>query len=917
MNNVHHHPPQLLVDLILTEKTYANDLFIIINQVAAAFSPTNLPPAHLDNHFRLIESIFRFHKAFHAHSILPIDQAQSNTHLLAFVSLFNTLVTQLAPVYHRYCHPTGWAGAGGWTRDPHLNNSNHTLIQILLSLNWPDSLPKPNCPPIFPEAPYPPEDLFIYDSNSVPHPTLTVFFALPFARLFYYRKLSQLLLQSLQHGTAEHKSVYDSAQQITILLNRGRAQWSLSPLQLMSAVQLPTKPPPPQPIAASFGQESSPRRLSPVPPAHPSSLRTSTETTLSGLAESSIGSTIDEVFDQTNPSTPLSSSSLTFEAQQQATHKLPPRDMVQVSRGVFVQQAVLNLQTQLDTSRCLDIFTMSPKQCRLLLAPPTLAYSRLLRFSSDANFKICPHSDPTREIKTTSGRLILITDLLMFCEHKDLQLSPKPPTMWLMYPPLAGKHLQVNPVCNDLEFAFDVVAMGKEVVRVSVSNLTERDVWVQHLQDAIKFGQQVAHQKQIGPAVPENPSQALLDGTCSSLKTPKLLALSSLSISNAIPPRLGTQSQPISPSFSNSSDIRPASSFSAHPDHQPAHQSFPSLAHQFHKSPSDTGGALVSQMAAHSLGPPQNSFQHPSRNRDPQQERGDFSPQRMNVNGSQAQSLRSPGMYSDGHPSQPGPGPSNPAGFCPDQTVPLRTIRKAPSAHALGARFDPRTANLPPMPIPFGQPSQASNDPRSSGKMPIALTDPNLIVRSTSTEPYRDRQYRPPSSIINRGFERPPSGAIPNSRSSKLTTTTIGTRISGFKSEDYSDDDDDLPPQSPVQTTPKDEKSILAASMKTKVFLKQSHSQWKSLGTAKLHLFISKPGNHKQLVVGSEKGNKTLISTIVLSDGVERVGRTGVAVDLSDRGARTGIVYMLQMKNENSAVGLFEQLLEGSDRRPQ
>ncbi|KAI9605652.1 hypothetical protein H4Q26_004017 [Puccinia striiformis f. sp. tritici PST-130] len=692
-----------------------------------------------------------------------MNNAQSNTHLLAFVSLFNTLVTQLAPVYHRYCHPTGWAGAGGWTRDPHLNNSNHTLIQILLSLNWPDSLPKPNCPPIFPEAPYPPEDLFIYDSNSVPHPTLTVFFALPFARLFYYRKLSQLLLQSLQHGTAEHKSVYDSAQQITILLNRGRAQWSLSPLQLMSAVQLPTKPPPPQPIAASFGQESSPRRLSPVPPAHPSSLRTSTETTLSGLAESSIGSTIDEVFDQTNPSTPLSSSSLTFEAQQQATHKLP--------------LAVLNLQTQLDTSRCLDIFTMSPKQCRLLLAPPTLAYSRLLRFSSDANFKICPHSDPTREIKTTS----------------DLQLSPKPPTMWLMYPPLAGKHLQVNPVCNDLEFAFDVVAMGKEVVRVSVSNLTERDVWVQHLQDAISLGNK----------------------------------------------------------FLNSSDIRPASSFSAHPDHQPAHQSFPSLAHQFHKSPSDTGGALVSQMAAHSLGPPQNSFQHPSRNRDPQQERGDFSPQRMNVNGSQAQSLRSPGMYSDGHP--------------------LSQVQ----GHQILRAFVPTNANLPPMPIPFGQPSQASNDPRSSGKMPIALTDPNLIVRSTSTEPYRDRQYRPPSSIINRGFER--------------------TRISGFKSEDYSDDDDDLPPQSPVQTTPKDEKSILAASMKTKVFLKQSHSQWKSLGTAKLHLFISKPGNHKQLVVGSEKGNKTLISTIVLSDGVERVGRTGVAVDLSDRGARTGIVYMLQV----------------------
>ena len=76
------------------------------------------------------------------------------------------------------------------------------------------------------------------------------------------------------------------------------------------------------------------------------------------------------------------------------------------------------------------------------------------------------------------------------------------------------------------------------------------------------------------------------------------------------------------------------------------------------------------------------------------------------------------------------------------------------------------------------------------------------------------------------------------------------------------------------------------------------------------------------------------MSTIVLTDGVERVGKTGVAIELSNRGARTGIIYMLQvrslrsssvedeltfsfgtqMKTEQSAVGLFGQLLMGSDR---
>ena len=71
----------------------------------------------------------------------------------------------------------------------------------------------------------------------------------------------------------------------------------------------------------------------------------------------------------------------------------------------------------------------------------------------------------------------------------------------------------------------------------------------------------------------------------------------------------------------------------------------------------------------------------------------------------------------------------------------------------------------------------------------------------------------------------------------------------------------------------------------------------------------------KQLVVEADNKEKTmLISTIVLTDGVERVGKTGIAIELSDAGARTGIVYMIQLRNEKSAGGLYETLLTGSDR---
>jgi len=108
--------------------------------------------------------------------------------------------------------------------------------------------------------------------------------------------------------------------------------------------------------------------------------------------------------------------------------------------------------------------------------------------------------------------------------------------------------------------------------------------------------------------------------------------------------------------------------------------------------------------------------------------------------------------------------------------------------------------------------------------------------------------------------------------------------------------------------------STISADMKCKVFLKQQHAQWKSLGSAKLKLYRQSPTNVKQLVVEAGSKGAILISTIVLTDGVERVGKTGVAIELSDKGARTGIVYMIQLRSEKSAGGLFDSLLEGSDR---
>lgn len=211
-----------------------------------------------------------------------------------------------------------------------------------------------------------------------------------------------------------------------------------------------------------------------------------------------------------------------------------------------------------------------------------------------------------------------------------------------------------------------------------------------------------------------------------------------------------------------------------------------------------------------------------------------------------------PGMY----PPRP---PSEPNG-----------VHKSPSVHSLGSQYSQHT-QAPPLPnFPPGH--------------------PNGTLRNSS---------------FAGGLQVPqPRTLLPSAQARAISMAEMPIT-------------EPSPPNSPLQT-PQDlgpVVSTVSAQMKCKVFLQQHHAQWKSLGSAKLKLYRQDPTNVKQLVVEADNKDKTiLISTIVLTDGVERVGKTGVAIELSDKGARTGIVYMIQLRNETSAGGLFDSLIAGSDR---
>jgi hypothetical protein len=239
---------------------------------------------------------------------------------------------------------------------------------------------------------------------------------------------------------------------------------------------------------------------------------------------------------------------------------------------------------------------------------------------------------------------------------------------------------------------------------------------------------------------------------------------------------------------------------------------------------------------------------------------------------------RQPPISVNGQFAPPNPPYVVPPGRAPSDPSFQGGIRKIPSA------------------APLSSPTEPGRAPPFDGALhPAMASSPNLLLPRTNSlgtmgEPQPQLrpvlpsvQFRAPSMVVGPQIDEPSPPTSPTLKSKPVPTGPVTSSVS--------------------------------AQMKCKVFLKQGHAQWKSLGSARLKLYHQQPTNVKQLVVEAEDKNKSvLISTIVLSDGVERVGKTGVAVELSDNGARTGIVYMIQLRNEQSAVGLYESLLEGSDR---
>ncbi|KAJ1045073.1 hypothetical protein NDA14_007927 [Ustilago hordei] len=1008
-----------LVDLLETEAAYVSELSKIIKKVAAAWSRSNFPPPELDTMFRNVEAIYRANRSF-LKALKEIGPNPSSPKALG--DLLMKWIDDLEAPYTRFCE-SYLADFDAWG----VVQSNPRISKLLEEVSG--ATDAEGNPMVFSDRKRDPNEPWTLDS----------LFALPHIRLRYYKKLYSRLLKSTQPGRSDHRLLVRANDKLDELVEKSKRRLAVSVLEQVAGRESQsrdssfaesnvtgensprdrvssatstsdTQSPSVRPVQTMGGKLSSPPRTAPVAPAEPSNnaaaaaalpASTSNPTLLpaAGRAPTPGGMPMfDAPTTQLNglnleqplsvsPSRPDLIRGNSEAASVHDSNSQTTGDDSASTRTNSLTQPIAHLENRLDTSKTLDIFTMKPKKCQLQMHPPNLPFARALRKSADVVIHFTPSSGGP-EISIRRAHIFLLTDLFLVCERMtpseraEMSKGGVGSDMWLLYPPLAGKHLRVADEGGQGN-VLSITVLRKEKLIVHTDSKEAKEDWLEHFSDCNKFAANMGLKVRTSNPALSAPSAGSSLASGPSLTTPALSPAISVTPSSAHGhenEEVITGPSPFSPEGGNSpvigSDLSRQASFNSV-------ASFPKVAAL--GSP-DLGGFGLGGSSAFSPrspspsqfgpgtpfgGPPgvrpgMQQQQRPGGPPSPMnarpgmmspQQNGAFSPDtspafgpsRFGPNGPGSMHMGRPPLMQDPNmpPRSPGSGPMGmrgPPGVGSGMPFPRGGPSPVPGQMPGGPGNSPgfgpmqvrpgmgpggpvgpmppfaNGAPRPPMQRP--PPPGGPGGPHPWGHGPPPPPPPNgMLPREPMRRPSAPNLRQASHGSSANGGSRTSDEAEGGSRSFIRTRSVSSTGSTAPKlpsammkeGRDRSERGTDIsPPSSPVAKKSGPFRSTVSAQMRCKLFLKQSHAQWKSLGNARLKLYHILPNDIKQLVV--ENDRKTLISTIVLTDGVERVGKVGVAVELSDRGNRTGIVYMLQMRSEESAAGLFGQLLEGSDR---
>ncbi|KAF8140172.1 hypothetical protein EV363DRAFT_1393087 [Boletus edulis] len=900
-----------LADLIESEKAYVEILTGIIRNVAAAWSRSNLPPPQLDLMFRSVEGVYKTNRTLLT-KLKEIGENPSSPKALGDLLMRWVVckIDELEQPYMTYADRY-YIGFDDWE----LVKSNPklpTVLQVFSTSNPPPSLPQPT---------------HLLNRSLW---TLDALFLLPKGRLQYYRKLYSRLLKSTTPGRSDHRLLTGALVKLDDLLATldERANTNVGiphPPQMLAHPHVNTEGSPNVAVPSTNESMESSALLSGHFGTDSASAAPSTRGSLSSR---------DERLSQETALTSLS--------RESSQHLSSP---------------ILDLERRLTTENTLDIFTMQPKQIRLQIAPPTLPFAREFRLSAKVVVRLTPKATGV-EVVHHHGHLFILSDLFLLCEEiaqERVARSADRKDMRLCYPPLSGKVLNVIGVPGQ-ENALQVSIMRKETLIIEANSRFIRDRILNEFQECISFAKTISRATQEPvpplPLISNPPQSPVTRLDSSSRKRPD----------RPLNPRLVLQSQPvnlesgrtdsanstidkIAASSPTSDHGLPVASLSRTPPEQQNVVPTPETIQDPRRSDSISSpvspGNGPQAPTLHNPGPvhpPRRSSAGHARNSPPSSfVPGQIVPPVWSAH-TQSQSPPSVMAMSDlpGGPKSAYPPPAMQNPIAQNSILrhhtSMHSLRQQPLQHQPPLQplpHRPSHQEIAPAPHPklgphFSNGQTFHTHPSSPPVTSHPVEQPPHRLRNSSSSRSLHAQYQynkpslPPVPSLSDGLPTPQrpysqrkesmgSMNMPMSRTI-LPSMQMGSRTNSFSEPSILDPS---PPASPVEKhTPLGAvRSVITAQMKCKVFHQQQHAQWKSLGSAHLTLYRQEPTN-----TGS-KEKSVLISTIVLTDGVERVGKTGVAIELSGAGgARTGVIYMIQLRNEDSASGLFKTLLAGSDR---
>ncbi|CAG8491820.1 3994_t:CDS:10 [Rhizophagus irregularis] len=513
------------------------------------------------------------------------------------------------------------------------------------------------------------------------------------------------------------------------------------------------------------------------------------------------------------------------------------------------------LESQLDTSKTKDLFTKLPKIVKISLLSKNLPFERKIVLHGDFIIETTKSMNST-ETTHINAHIFLLTDLLLICqeitqEEKDLKL---------MYPPFNTYHLAINDVSDDQEDSLELTILQKEMIILYANDKDTKDDWLREINKAIEFSSNVE-------------------------SNPRLSTISTLSMSSDALKR-----SPSVGNLINRASMRPVSSISQ------GSNLFPDF--------SSTDSPIT---RSRTPDPPQNAGgQYP----------GDYLPSGQ-------------GRGQERHNSDPISSP----GIRNKLTVGLQVERANSMASLVSvmsiASFKETIFRSSACEVfvwinsewrPLTKKDKCIVEVRltvqNKGCWAILLESSNRMVlnawvHSATTLHREDENSVSISCEIGQRKEYYKINTTDSAESDQFINYLLKIKESAKElnvpAEGYISRSSSLQTIEPLREVEKTVTQVM--EVKCRVFLQNDHGVWTNIGWGNMKLSLETPSHRKRIIVNSDKKTKTIIDAIISEDGVEKVGKS-VALTLNNTGSNLRIVYLLKMKDEESAAKVIDIMKE-------